>query len=751
MAGRMKDRSIGISLVAFSIFLGLSLLTYDKWDPSFFTYTVSAPKNLAGAPGALVADLFITLFGLMSFAFPVFLTVKGIKGYLLIPGHKVHLAGAALLVLTGSFLFAMMQASFRLEYGAGGILGDIGSTALIKVLTLPWAYVITWGLFMGSLILLSPIALINFFLKPESSERKLPEAAPEATPEDGVIDIEATIESPDNINDETVEPRIMLGDEPNGPNEIDEGVEVLDVNAPLADDSGNDEGDPVFIEGAEPIEDEDGVIGAIPTDPSPLEEGVEHKASKTRKRKKKYIIPELNFLHIYDPPVRRSKEDFISDSKLLEAKLMDFNVKGRVTQVHPGPIVTMNEFEPAPGVKINRVVSLSDDLALALKAPSVRISAVPGTSALGIEVPNHDRETVALKDLIASDNFTQSESHLPMAFGKDIFGAPVIADLARMPHLLVAGATGSGKSVFMNALVVSILYKAKPDEVKMLMIDPKLLELSVYDGIPHLVAPVVTNPKDASEMLRRMVFEMERRYRLLAEKGVRNIEGYNTEVSEEEKLPYIVVFIDELADLMLSSAAQVEDSIARLAQMARASGIHLVIATQRPSVDVITGVIKANFPARVAFQVTSRVDSRTIIDTQGAEQLIGRGDMLFMLPGKRLLRVHGALVTETEVKSIVSHVKSQGEPDYTIMQAIAEAQENERVEAEYSEDRDEHYWKAVEHGEALGEASISSIQRKLRIGYNRAARIMELLEEDGMVGPPKGAGKPRDFLGRNMR
>ncbi len=750
MAGKLKPRSTGLLLFALGAYLGVCLFTYDKWDTSLFTYTASAPRNLGGALGAYLADMIITLIGLSAFALPVFLVVKGVKSFFERPGHRVHLVGAVFFVISGSLLFAMMQLSFNLDYGAGGLLGTLGGKLLVKTLSLPGAYVVSWGLLMASLILLSPMALINFLLRSDTQ-------APGAQEEPLVVDLddeapsgEASQEEP---QEESREPQIMLGDDV-----PEAGYEDLDIAGILdeADVAGlaeenelSGEGGPVVIDAAVLDEDEEALLGAIPLDPDPVDGGGVQPTRRKRK-KRKYEIPPLEMLHIYDPPIRRSRDEYVRDSRLLESKLEDFSVKGRVTQVHPGPVVTMNEYEPAPGVKINRIVALSEDLALALKAPSVRISTVPGTSSLGIEVPNPDRETVALKEIVDSENFMASESRLTVAFGKDIFGSPVVADLTRMPHLLVAGATGSGKSVFMNSLIVSILYKAKPDEVKMLMIDPKLLELSVYDGIPHLVAPVVTNPKDATEMLRRMVFEMERRYRLLAEKGVRNIDGFNEIVPTEEKLPYIVVFIDELADLMLASAAQVEDSIARLAQMARASGIHLVIATQRPSVDVITGVIKANFSARVAFQVTTKVDSRTILDAQGAEQLIGRGDMLFMLPGKRLLRVHGALVTEAEVKAVVGHVKDQGEPDYTIMQAIAEAQENARVETEYSEDRDEFFWKAVDHAEAVGEVSISSIQRKLKVGYNRAARIMEMMEEDAMVGPPKGAGKPRDFLGRNI-
>lgn len=756
MASKLKPRATGLLLFALGVYLGVCLFSYDKWDASLFTYTDSAPGNLGGVFGAYLADLVITLIGLTAFALPVFLVVKAIKSFFERPGYRVHLVGAMLFVISGSLLLAMMQSSFNLDYGAGGLLGALAGKLLVKALSLPGAYVVSWGLLMASLILLSPMALINFLLRPDA-------AAPSVHEEPLVVDIDEEAPSgevsQEEIQGEPREPHIMHVDKAGGPEEAYEGLDIAgildeaDPAAPAAPADPNslagDDG-PVVIEEAVLDEDEETLLGAIPVDPDPVGGG-EVQTSARRRKKRKYEIPPLEMLHIYDPPIRRSRDEYVKDSRLLEAKLEDFSVKGRVTQVHPGPVVTMNEYEPAPGVKINRIVALAEDLALALKAPSVRISTVPGTSSLGIEIPNHNRETVALKDIVDSENFVESESRLTVAFGKDIFGTPVVADLTRMPHLLVAGATGSGKSVFMNALIVSILYKARPDEVKMLMIDPKLLELSVYDGIPHLVAPVVTNPKDATEMLRRMVFEMERRYRLLAEKGVRNIDGFNDVVPKEEKLPFIVVFIDELADLMLASAAQVEDSIARLAQMARASGIHLVIATQRPSVDVITGVIKANFSARVAFQVTTKVDSRTILDAQGAEQLIGRGDMLFMLPGKRLLRVHGALVTEAEVKAIVAHVKDQGEPDYTIMQAIAEAQENARVDAEYSEDRDEFFWKAVDHAEAVSEVSISSVQRKLKIGYNRAARIMEMMEEDGMVGPPKGAGKPRDFLGRNMR
>ena len=459
-----------------------------------------------------------------------------------------------------------------------------------------------------------------------------------------------------------------------------------------------------------------------------------------------YELPSLDLLNLHDGTSNRpSKEELLENSTLIERKLQDFDVEGKVTQVHPGPIVTMYEFEPAPGVKINRVVSLSDDLALALKAQSVRVAPLSGKATIGIEVPNVQREVVSLREILSAESFKKSGSKVTLGLGKDISGKPIIADLSKMPHLLVAGATGSGKSVSINSMVISLLYKSTPAEVKMLMIDPKLLELSAYEGIPHLISPVITIPKEAAEALKKIVFEMERRYRVLAEKAARSIETYNSQSGDEERMPSLVVIIDELADLMFTVANEIEDSIARLAQMGRAAGIHLILATQRPSVDVITGIIKANFPTRISFQVSSKVDSRTILDTHGAEQLLGKGDMLLMFPGARIIRVHGALITESEIKAVTDFVKSQGKPDYTIFNTI---QELVRDEDEIPGERDELYLKAVEFGESLGEVSISSVQRRLKIGYNRAAKIMELMEEDGLVGPPRGAGKPREFLRR---
>jgi DNA segregation ATPase FtsK/SpoIIIE, S-DNA-T family len=463
------------------------------------------------------------------------------------------------------------------------------------------------------------------------------------------------------------------------------------------------------------------------------------------------------------------RESLIMNSRILEKKLSDFGVGGNVVKVHPGPVVTMYEFEPASGVKVQRIVNLQDDLALALRALSVRIIApLPGKAVVGVEVANPERETVYLRELLESERFRDSDARLPVALGKDIFGNPVDADLAKMPHLLVAGATGTGKSVFLNSLLCSILCRRTPDELKLLLIDPKLLELSIYAGIPHLIADVVTNPKRASAALAGIVRKMEERYQLMAALGVRSIQQYNERCEKElasgnktfrlkprpdeaegveveyQTLSYIVVVIDELADLMVVCAKDVEESLQRLAQMARAAGIHLVLATQRPSVDVLTGVIKANFPARISFQVSSKIDSRTVLDQNGADQLLGSGDMLFLPPGtSKMQRLHGAFVTEGEVGNLTEFLREQGAPIFEEDLVKFDAEGEDR--AGDGDDVDEMYDQAVALVAQTRNASISYVQRRLKIGYNRAARIVEHMEHQGVVGPQIGT-KPREVF-----
>lgn len=476
-----------------------------------------------------------------------------------------------------------------------------------------------------------------------------------------------------------------------------------------------------------------------------------------------YKRPHLSLLDgvpSWEPGVDR--ESLKMNARLLEKKLQDFGVEGKVTEVHPGPIVTLYEFEPGSGIKISRILGLQDDLAMVLRATSVRIIApIPGKAAVGVEISNPERDMVYLRQLLESEAFQKASHRLNFALGKDTVGRPVVSNLASMPHLLIAGATGTGKSVCLNAIILSILFKASPQQAKFLMVDPKRLELSVYKDIPHLLHPVVMEPKKAAIALKWAVAEMERRYIWMEQVGVRNIDRYNARMAKEgspsqaeegakelpQHLPYIVIVIDELSDLMMVASRDVEDSVLRLAQMARAAGIHLVVATQRPSVDVLTGTIKINLPVRIAFQVSSKFDSRTILDTQGAEHLLGAGDMLFLPPGTgKLQRIHGAYVSEEEIRRVVDFLKAQAAPDYDSTVLQISTGDGDRQDADEMDDK---YDEAVALVSRLRLASISLIQRHLRIGYNRAARIIEQMEAEGIVGPADGS-KPREVLLRSL-
>jgi len=483
------------------------------------------------------------------------------------------------------------------------------------------------------------------------------------------------------------------------------------------------------------------------------------KGSLIKAQVEDYKLPYVEFLNAPPPHREQADDELLNLATRLAEKCREFNVTGQIKHICPGPVVTTYEFKPDPGVKYARVTGLVDDLCLAMKAESIRIDRMPGKPHVGIEVPNPRRETIHLREVIESRAFRESTSKLTIALGKTIDGLNYVTDLAKMPHLLIAGTTGAGKSVGVNALLLSILYSARPDEVKFILIDPKRLELGLYEDIPHLAAPIITDPKLAARSLRWAVAEMERRYKQLAGWGVRNIDGFNVEILRRntvkdydengepwKPLPFIVIIIDELADLMMVSGHEVEESITRLAQMARAVGIHLVLATQRPSVDVITGLIKANFPSRISYRVSSKVDSRTILDTNGAEQLLGRGDMLFLPPGtSRLVRVHGAYVDETEIGRIVTHIKSQWQPDYdeSITQSEDEAMGLEDAEGE----RDELFEEALRICVEMKRASTSVLQRRLRIGYGRAAAILDVMEREGFIGQADGA-RPRPVLGR---
>jgi len=438
-------------------------------------------------------------------------------------------------------------------------------------------------------------------------------------------------------------------------------------------------------------------------------------------------------------------------ARMLEKKLLDYRIEGEVVAVQPGPVVIQFELEPAPGTKVSRIVALQNDLARAMSAVSVRVAGnIPGKSVIGIEIPNEEREMVYMHDVLASPAFSRKKHTLPLALGVDIAGHPVVTDLAKMPHLLIAGTTGSGKSVAVNSMICSMLMVHTPADLRLILVDPKMLELSMYDDIPHLLVPVVTNPHKAAKALAWAVYEMERRYRLMSEARVRNIDGYNRTVRKEkdaERLPYVVIVIDELADLMMVAGKEVEQSICRLAQKARASGLHLILATQRPSVDVITGLIKANLPSRISFQVSSRVDSRTILDQMGAEQLLGQGDSLFLSSGQNLQRVHGAFVSDVEVVGLVEHLKSQGAPEYR--EEVFEVADSDPDDTGGSNETDAKYDEAADLVIQKGQCSVSMVQRYLRVGYNRASRIVEQMERDGLVTPP-GSGGMRKVLAKSL-
>ncbi len=466
--------------------------------------------------------------------------------------------------------------------------------------------------------------------------------------------------------------------------------------------------------------------------------------SKNKFEKKgKIILPAIEFLKNLnkDKKLQNSAQSNY-DNKSLEKILLDFGVEGKITKVSQGPVVTLNEFEPAAGIKVSKVINLSEDIARNTSSESARISTIPGRSTIGIELPNDQREDVYLREIISSKEFKIKDIKLPIALGKNISGAPIVGDLASMPHLLIAGTTGSGKSVCINTIILSLLYRHTPDKCKFILIDPKMLELSTYEGIPHLLCPVITEPKRAASVLGWVVKEMESRYRLMTKEGVRNIDGYNAKHSLS--MPYIVVIVDEMSDLMLVAGKEIENYIQKLSQMARAAGIHIIMATQRPSVDVITGTIKANFPTRISFQVTSKIDSRTILGEQGAEQLLGKGDMLYMTSANKVIRIHGPYVSENEIEKINNFLRSFGETEY-FDEILSYGDNNSKDSSKRMGDKDELYASAVEIVKTEGKASTSFLQRKLQIGYNRAARIIDMMEEEGLVSKANHVGK-RDVL-----
>jgi len=804
---------LAILLVAFGILLLLCLVSAPFYpnDPSWNSAGQTETRNWAGTIGANVAATVFQFIGLAGYLLPLLLFAAALRRFRTRGFHSLwsRLIGLTVLVVAASALLSIsnLHPLFDSSVQPGGLLGAVVSQVLTGGLNKVGATVLLIAIAASGLLLATNFSFIRFYEVTSTAvatrfsfvgaipnrfrawrqarreqvalqkEKKLAlKAEQEAarntlrqtsnlTPAERVAEfmkepIQQKPESP------------LIRPEPLGPPQAT--VAVVSAGAAagvgpqratvVTDRSGRRS----IFPGSESAADiaDDATPESMVRGASVLRTKAEAPATvklpfdaSRRVNYSDYSLPPLEFLNEAPPHSEQADTELLGLATRLAEKCKEFNVTGQIKHICPGPVVTTYEFKPDPGVKYSRVVSLVDDLCLALKAESIRIDRMPGKPHVGIEVPNPRRETIFLREVIESRAFRESASKLTIALGKTIDGLNYVADLAKMPHLLIAGTTGSGKSVGVNALIVSILYRARPDEVKFILIDPKRLELGLYEDIPHLAAPIIVDPKLASRSLKWAVAEMERRYRDLAGWGVRNIDGYNTEIMRRnlvkeyddkgdpwKPLPYIVIIIDELADLMMTSGREVEDSITRLAQMARAVGIHLVLATQRPSVDVITGLIKANFPSRISFRVSSKVDSRTIIDTNGAEQLLGRGDMLFLPPGtSRLIRVHGAYIDETEINRIVAHAKAQGPPAYddTITQSDEEALGLEPTEGEH----DELFEEALRICVEMKRASTSVLQRRLRIGYGRAAAILDIMEREGLIGQADGS-RPRPVLGR---
>jgi len=747
---RRWNEMIGLVWMGLALMALLSLVSFSPADRTLHTASASlAPQNWVGTVGATVGDLLYQLLGTCAFLPPVIMGWIGWQWLRSRPivNHWSKLAGAVLFALSLPTALALIPYPWRIYglFSLGGVVGLLLAEGLRAWLNGPGSAIFVALTLTISVYILSAFSVERTsewikarmgwidplmarwtkWQQARAERRRVREIARKAArPATGPADYPGPILAPR-----------ALASKPAAPHDGPDAMEIP-VHAP---------------ENAHAY----GRVRSAPITATPVSPRISQA----------YRLPSTALLLPCDAPQSHAVEDLKRMAAVLTSKCAEFDVHGTVAQINPGPVVTTYEFKPEAGVKYNRITNLVDDLCLALEAESILIERIPGKSTVGIEVPNPRRETIFLREIIESDAFTSPRSPLTTALGKEINGRIRVADLASMPHLLIAGSTGSGKSVTINSLLISILYKATPDDVKLILVDPKRLELGLYEGIPHLVTPIITDPKIAANALRNGVKEMERRLKLLAEKGVRNIEQYNRlfdrpeslnlfePQDEHQRLPYIVIFIDELADLMMVDSNSVEYSITRLAQMARAVGIHLVLATQRPSVDVITGLIKANFPARISFRVATKVDSRTILDTNGAEALLGKGDMLFSPPGSgRLVRVHGSLVTEAEICRVVDFWRSQAAPSYVeefLRPPPPEDADDPSASGGdmTSGEQDDMYDDAVRVVVEMGKASTSILQRRLRLGYGRAARLLDIMEKDGIIGPPDGS-RPREVLKR---
>ncbi len=755
---------IGFLLFVAGLLIALSLVSYVAHDPSLDTSTAqgAATHNWVGPVGAFGADLLYQGLGWIAFLLPVTLFIVGIRLLFVrrIEAPRTKAVGWILLAGSLGVLFELFPYTPTIggALRGSGLAGYLLAAGLVDILNPVGAWIVAGTILLASLFLVTRFSFSSAFefLKAHLSftegmferwnawreerrrKKQLRKAEKEKTKEaaKGPVVVQRAVPAAAPIQEPPAPPP---GPVLRSPSTLST---LLKSKIP-----------PPPVVRAQGLEDETPATPAAKA-PKITGRGAHH-----------YKLPSPNLLRPAEDQQAVDEEELKQRAISLTEKFAEFDVTGSVTQIHPGPVVTTYEFKPEAGIKYSRITSLVDDLCLAMKAESILIERVPGKSTVGIEVPNHNREIIHLREIVESSEFAGSPSRLTMCLGKDLTGKTKIGDLTQMPHLLIAGSTGAGKSVAINSMILSILYKSTPDEVKMIMIDPKRLELGLYDGVPHLFTPIVTEPKQAANVLRRATLEMETRLKKLAQHGVRNIEQYNKifepdstlnlfdESGEREQpLPYLVIIIDELADLMMVEPQNVEESITRLAQMARAVGIHLILATQRPSVDVITGLIKANLPSRISFRVASKVDSRTILDSNGAEALLGKGDMLFMPPGTaRLLRLHGPLVTEKEISKVVDWWKAQSEPHYNeeFLKPFREKdrEDPEEMDEEEAAELDEVYEEAVRLVVESGKASTSLLQRRLRVGYGRAARLIDLMERDGIVGAPDGS-KPREVLKR---
>ena len=675
---------VGVIISILGVLLLTALISYSPEDPNFIFNDKTDIKNILGFQGSYISDFFLQSFGLISFLIPLSYFFSGIK---IFKEKKIYFLientfCVIVYTILGSLFFSnFYQNSFNLYInGNGGFVGSYLNQIFIG------PYITQYINFIYYILLL--LIILFFFFSFNFNPKKF------------------------WIFSKNISYRVFKKDNKNYTNKN----EVINEYIPQEEIKNLIQEDLPFIKAE----------------------------SNQSLKKQKFRIPSIDLLEIPKKnETKNSNDNENNDPKFLEKILLDFGVNGNIKKVSHGPVVTLNEFEPAAGVKVSKIINLSDDIARNTSSESARISIIPGSNTIGIELPKTTRENVYLSEILNNLNFKKKDIKLPIALGKNISGTPIIGDLSSMPHLLIAGTTGSGKSVCINTIILSLLYRHPPDRCKFILIDPKMLELSTYEGVPHLLCPVITEAKKAASVLGWVVKEMESRYRLMTKEGVRNIDGYNAK--HQLPMPYIVVVVDEMSDLMLVAGKEIENYIQKLSQMARAAGIHIIMATQRPSVDVITGTIKANFPTRISFQVTSKIDSRTILGEQGAEQLLGKGDMLYMSSANKIVRIHAPFVSDNEIERINNFLRSQEEPDYIdeILDFVDEKEISEN--SKNQGDKDELYQTAVEIIKTEGKASTSFLQRKLQIGYNRAARIIDMMEAEGIVSKANHVGK-RDVL-----